>query len=588
MTEGTQRRLAAIVSADVVGYARLMGRDEAGTLRRLNAHRSELIDGLIEKHGGRIVKTMGDGLLLEFASVVAAVECCVAVQEGMAARNADAGEDAIRFRIGVHLGDVIVEGDDIFGDGVNIAARLQEIGEAGGVVILSNAHDSVHGRIEAGFVDGGEQDLKNIARPVRVWRWSGDSGRTAVPSNGAPLPLPDKSSIAVLPFDNMSGDPEQEYFADGVTEDIITALSKFHSFLVIARHSTFTYKGRAVNVGDVGRELGVRYVVEGSIRKAGNRVRVTAQLIEAAGGNHLWAERYDRDLEDIFALQDEISETIVGAVEQEIGSVERSRATRKRPDSLEAWELLQRGLHHVWQMNREGLEAGADLLRQSIAKDASFAQAHSQLAFTLLHQVFLGTTDDAGRTLSDAEIHTTEALKYDNGDSLAHEMFARILSVQHRHDEAVTEAKRAVQFNPNSASANMALAFVCMSANRSAEALDPIDRAIRISPKDPRLFTHLLTKGFLLGEVGRLDEGLELIRQATSMPHGDYRPALMLGRFASEAGFIEEPQKAAERVMELNPDFTLKLFETKLQANFHPDVMQRIIHYLSRLDLPKE
>lgn len=399
--------------------------------------------------------------------------------------------------------------------------------------------------------------------------------------------LPDKPSIAVLPFDNMSGDPEQEYFTDGVTEDIITALSKFHSFLVIARNSTFTYKGQAVNVGDVGRELGVRYVVEGSIRKAGNRVRVTAQLIEAASGNHVWAERYDRDLDDIFALQDEITETIVSAIEQEIGSVERTRATQKRPDSLEAWELLQRGLHHVWQMNREGLQAGADLLRQAIAKDPGFAQAHSQLAFTLMHQVFLGTTDDIEQALSDAETHTTEALKYDDRDSLAHEMQARILLIQQSFDEAVAEARRAVQFNPNSASANFALATVYHFADRHAEAVEWIDRASRLSPKDPRHYVHLLGKGSILCELGRPEEGIELLRRAVSMPHGDPRTALFLARYLAEAGLIEEAQKAAARMLELNPDFTLGLFESKLSSHMHPDLKQRALYYLGQLDIPK-
>ena len=298
MDEGTKRRLAAIVSADVVGYSRLMGRDEAGTLRRLNAHRSELIDPMIEKHSGRIVKTTGDGLLLEFQSVVAAVECSVAVQEGMAERNADAGDDAIRFRIGVHLGDVIVEGDDIFGDGVNIAARLQEIGETDGITLSRTAQENVAGRIDAKFVDGGEQQLKNIAAPVQVWRWSVGSDPAMATTAEAPLALPDKPSIAVLPFDNMSGDPEQGFFADGMAEDIITDLSRNRGFFVIARNSSFTYRGEAVSVQRVARELGVSYVLEGSVRKAGDRIRVTAQLVDAPSGNHVWAARYDRELKD--------------------------------------------------------------------------------------------------------------------------------------------------------------------------------------------------------------------------------------------------------------------------------------------------
>jgi len=319
MAEGTQRRLAAIVSADVVGYSRLMGVDETGTLSDLRAHRAELIDGKIAEYGGRIVKTMGDGLLLEFASVVEATQCMVEVQKGMAERNEGTDEARrIIFRIGVNLGDIIIDGEDILGDGVNIAARLQEIAEPGGVSISRRVYEDVQERLDTAFEDTGEQSLKNIAKPVHVWRWSpGKSSPSDTPEaiDQAPLPLPSKPSIAVLPFDNMSGDPEQEYFADGIAEDVITALSRFGSLFVIARNSSFTYKGQAVDVKRVGQELGVRYVVEGSVRKAGNRVRITAQLIDAASGNHIWADRFDGSLDDVFELQDQITEQIVVAVE---------------------------------------------------------------------------------------------------------------------------------------------------------------------------------------------------------------------------------------------------------------------------------
>jgi adenylate cyclase len=590
MSEGTQRRLAAIVSADVVGYSRLMGVDETGTLAAMRAHRSELWNPVIEQYGGRVVGTAGDSLLIEYASAVAAVESSVAVQRGMIDRNADLPEERrMLLRIGVNIGEVVIEGDDIFGDGVNVAARLQAIADTGGIVISGNIHEQVNGKLDVTFSDDGEREFKNIDRPVHVWRWLPDAKAKSddAATSDQPLALPDKPSIAVLPFDNMSGDPEQEYFADGITEDVITALSKFHSFLVIARNSTFTYKGNAVDVSEIGKELGVRYVVEGSVRKAGNRVRITSQLIEAASGNHVWAERYDRNLEDIFDLQDEITETIVGAVEQEIGSVERTRAVQKHPDSLEAWELLQRGLHHLWQMNADGLRTSAVFFRQSIAKDPSFAQAHSYLAFSLMHQVILGFTDDVDQFWSSAETHATEALKFDDRDSLAHEMQARILSFQHNHDEAVTEARRAVQFNPNSSSANFTLGIMCYWANRCAEGLEPVDRAIRLSPKDPRYFHHSLLKGAILCEIGRAEEGLILLRRSASLPHGDYRPAMYLACHAAEAGLIDEAQKAAAKLLELKPDFTLGLFETKLSAHMHRDLVKRNLKSLSRLDLPK-
>jgi adenylate cyclase len=294
---------------------------------------------------------MGDGMLVEFASVVDAVRTAVETQAAVAKRYAGLPEDKrIEFRVGINLGDVIIDGDDIHGDGVNVAARLESLAEPGGVCVSDKVYEEVRDRTDFAFEDLGEREVKNIDRPVRVWQWIVDAGLAAdVPAKtDEPLSLPDKPSIAVLPFDNMSGDPEQEYFGDGIAEDVITALSRFNSLFVIARNSSFTYKGQAVDIAQVGRELGVRYVVEGSVRKAGNRVRITAQLIDAASGNHLWADRFDRDITDIFELQDEITETVVGAVEQEIGSTERTRATHMHPENLQAWELLQRGLFHVW------------------------------------------------------------------------------------------------------------------------------------------------------------------------------------------------------------------------------------------------
>ena len=315
MTKGTQRRLAAIVSADVVGYSRLMGMDEARTHARLQAQFSELVKPQIDAHGGRVVKLMGDGLLAEFTSVIDAVNWAVAVQKGAAEFDVGESDDQrIEYRIGVNLGDVIVDGEDIFGDGVNVAARLQEIASLGGVCVSDKVHTEVHGKLSVAFTDGGAQQLKNIASPVRVWRWAIEGRGAPAPMSGAidPLPLPDKPSIAVLPFDNMSGDPEQDFFADGISEDIITELSRMPWFFVIARNSSFAYKGRAVDVKQISSELGVRYVLEGSVRKAGNRLRITAQLVDAVTGKHVWAERYDRYIDDIFDVQDEVTRATAG------------------------------------------------------------------------------------------------------------------------------------------------------------------------------------------------------------------------------------------------------------------------------------
>ena len=366
-----ERRLAAILAADVAGYTALMGADEAGTLGRLTDLRREFLEPLIADHHGRIVKLMGDGLLVEFTSVVDAVLCALAWQKGV-----DDRDKGLQFRIGVNLGDVIVEGDDIHGDGVNIAARLEGLAEPGGTCLSGDAFRQVRGKVEAQFEDLGERDLKNVAEPVRVYRIAGEQPSTIATSPTTKLPsLPDKPSIAVLPFVNMSEDPEQEIFSDGITEDIITELSRFRSLFVIARNSSFSYKGQSPKVQDVGRELGVKYVVEGSVRKAGNRVRITAQVVDATSGNHLWAERYDREPADIFALQDEITQTIVGAVEPELSAAEREQAVRTPPESLDAWETYQRGLWYLWGLTKDGLAEAQHLLRRAQELDPGFATA---------------------------------------------------------------------------------------------------------------------------------------------------------------------------------------------------------------------
>ena len=355
--QGVERKLAAILSADVVGYSRLMSEDEAGTLARLKAHRAEFIDPEIASHGGRIVKLMGDGALVEFPSVVDAVDCSVAMQQGMAKRNADVPDGKrIDFRIGINLGDIIIEGDDIYGDGVNVAARIQEIAASGGVCISGDAYRQVKGKINAAFDDLGEQQVKNIPEPVRVYRWTdavADPMPGSVTTAGA-LPLPDKPSIAVLPFTNMSGDPEQEYFSDGITEDIITELSRFRSLFVIARNSSFAFKGEPVDVKRIARELGVRYILEGSVRRAGNRVRITAQLLDTETGSHIWAEKFDRDLEDIFELQEEITRNVVGSIAPQIEMAELERSRKLSGANLSAYELSLKAQAFLY----DGLRAG--------------------------------------------------------------------------------------------------------------------------------------------------------------------------------------------------------------------------------------
>jgi adenylate cyclase len=365
--ERVHRRLSAIIAADVVGYSRMMGRDEAGTLARLKALRAEFLHPKVAEYGGRIVKTTGDGALIEFPSAVYAVSHAVDVQLGMAERNKNLPSDRqIQLRFGINVGDVIIDEEDIYGDGVNVAARLEALAQPGGICISARVYEYIGDRLDVAFDDLGEQTVKNIAEPVHVYRIRlAESAGPIVGDSLESLPLPNKPSIAVLPFVNMSGDSEQEYFADGITEDLITALSRIRWFFVIARNSCFAYKGQSLDIRDVARKLGVAYVLEGSVRRAGNRVRITAQLIDGRSGNHVWAQRYDREMEDIFAVQDEITATLAGAIEPELGKAERERARAKRPDELRAWDLCQRGLWHTYKRTREDLVEAQRLFRKA-------------------------------------------------------------------------------------------------------------------------------------------------------------------------------------------------------------------------------
>ena len=457
------RRLTAILAADVAGYSRLMGADEEGTHERLKALRRDLLDPKIAEHHGRIVKTAGDGLLLEFASVVDAVRCAVAVQQVMPECNRDvAADNRIELRIGINLGDVIVEGEDLYGDGVNIAARIEALADAGGVFVSNTVHDHVRDRLPFVFEDLGEQQVKNIARPVRVYRvrtplthpdasapgsplsriaGEGAERQRREAGEGNTLALPDKPSIAVLPFANMSGDPEQEYFADGMVEEIITALSRIRWLLVIARNSTFTYKGKAVDVKQVGRELGVRYILEGSVRRAGGRVRITAQLIDAQGGAHLWAERYDRGLADIFAVQDEITERVVAAIEPELYTAEHIRSQRKPQQSLDAWECIIRALAYVGQSTRAGGEEAEALCRRAIAIAPDYGQAHSLLAWVILRRTAPSRLD---AVLPEASAEARRALRLDDHDPWAHIVQGAVLFRTRRHEEAERSYRRGI------------------------------------------------------------------------------------------------------------------------------------------------
>ena len=434
-----ERRLAAILAADVVGYTRLMGEDEAGTLQRLKDLRAQILDPLIAEHHGRLVKLMGDGSLIEFASAVDAVSCAVAWQDATGdGAGEESANDQLQFRIGINLGDVMIDGDDLYGDGVNIASRLEALAEPGGICLSAKVYEEVRTKLDHVFDDLGMQEIKNVADPIRVYRIITGSGPAKPASQSEPKTTPrEKPSIAVLPFDNMSGDPEQEFFADGITEDLITALSKIRWFFVIARNSTFSYKGQAVEVTQAAKELGVRYVLEGSVRRAGNRVRITAQLVDATTGHHVWAERYDRNIEDIFALQDEMTLTIVGAVEPELSAAERERALAKPPENLDAWETYQRGLWNMWRFQKESNAEAPGLLRRAHELDPNFATAYAHEAYAHYLNVIMGWAEDQDATLARGLEAAETALSIDDKDAIAWFAQGRILMMQGDHDASV-------------------------------------------------------------------------------------------------------------------------------------------------------
>ena len=451
--ERVERRLTAILAADVAGYSRLMGSDEEGTLARLKMLRREVVDPKIKEHRGRIVKTTGDGLLSEFASVVDAVRCAIEVQREMGARNAGVpAERRIDFRIGVNLGDIIIDDNDIFGDGVNVAARLEALAEPGGICVSRAVRDQVRDKLAIPFEDMGEQQVKNIARPVRAFRIllaERAEGPSIPPETAAPRPPPDRPSIAVLPFNNVSGDPEQKYFVDGITEDIITALSKWRWFLVIARNSTFSYKGKSVDLKEICRDLGVRYVLEGSMRRAGQRVRITSQLIDTATGTHLWAERYDRDLTDIFAVQDDITSRVAAAIEPALSRAESQRVIAKRPEHMGAWDYCQRGFWYVNKGSATDGQAAYGLFKQALMLDPNLADAHLGLARALVVQWNYGPVEDFAPLVRQARESALQAVALDSENPQAQYVLAQTSHWAGDVGAAIAHASRAIELNGN-------------------------------------------------------------------------------------------------------------------------------------------
>jgi adenylate cyclase len=575
-----ERRLAAILAADVAGYSRLMGVDEEGTLAALKACRRELIDPKIAEHHGRIVKTTGDGALVEFASAVDAVRCAMEIQCVMAERNAAIPEDRrIEFRMGINVGDVIIDEGDIYGDGVNIAARVETLASPVAICLSENAYQQIKGKLTLDVSDMGEQQLKNIVQPVRVYRVRLDATTaTLTPA------LPDKPSIAVLPFANMSGGPEQEYFVDGIVEDIITGLSRIKWLFVIARNSTFTYKGRAVDVKQVGRELGVRYVLEGSVRKVADRVRITAQLIDAATGAHVWAERYDRKSDDIFALQDEITLSVVGAIEPSLRLAEIERAKRKRPDSLDAYDLVLRAIPGVYSRMPEPSKNALVFLERALLLDPNYALAHACVA-ECHHSLFL--RDGMREENRAASVrHAQVAITYGQDDALALTLAGFCIGME-GHDRAAAFAafEAALAVSPSSALTYILGSVILAFAEEADRAIDWAGRGLRLSPLDPWRSSALLSLSLANFHRGCYEEAVAFARQSVQSSPAFSIPYVALAAPLAKLGRLEEARAARARVLELQPVFRYGQFLASV--NCKPTLTASLIDGLRAAGLPE-
>ncbi len=532
---------------------------------------------------------MGDGLLLEFPSVVDATACAIAVQEGIALRNAEVPEDRrIAFRIGVNLGDIIIEGDDILGDGVNIAARLEALAEPGGVAISGRIYEDVRDRLDAAFADTGEQSLKNIARPIRVWHWFGAAEEASAASTSLTvqsqtpldLSLPDKPSIAVLPFENRSGDPEQEFFADGMAEDIISALSQFDSLFVIARNSTFSFKGQTVSTAEVSEALDVRYVIDDSIRKAGNRIRVAAQLVDASSGSPIWAERYDRDLEDIFAVQDEITEAIVGAVAPEIDEAESRLAKRKSPENLDIWSRYQLALASFYSSTQDGIKEAIRRCDEINVRAPKFAQAYAVGSNARCR--YTAHFGNAEIMLQEAEEKTRIAVKLEPQSHLCVNAIARVYSYRELHGMAITKAQEAVSLNSNHAFSAYSLGFFLYRSERCEEAIVQLDRAIRLSPRDSFAAGFFGIRGICQFCLGRYEEAAEWTLRSCNAPNP--RPNLPPWAIASlqKIGRYQEAKALLSDYQRRTPEAGLNAFRDQT-LEMYPEVAGSIDTLLDAL-----
>jgi len=576
-----RKRLAAILAADVEGYSRLMATDELSTVALLDAGRA-LFRKHVGAHGGRVVDTAGDSVLAVFETASGAVNAAVEAQKEQA--QLAAGTTAMRFRIGVHLGDVIEKSDGtVYGDGVNIAARLQALAEPGGIMVSDVVYGAVRDRTATVFEDRGDHSVKNIARPVRAFRVPIEALESR---KAGASPTKRKPSVAILPFNNMSGDPDQEYFADGITEDIITLLSKNRWLFVVARNSTFAYKGRAVDVRRVAQELSADYVVEGSVRKAGKRARITAQLLDGATGAHIWAERYDRDLEDIFAVQDDVTGAIAARIEPEVGEVERQRVQRKPTENLDAWDCYHLGLSHMYRFDRESNVEAQRLFRRAIEFDPQFAEAHARLAYcAVLEMVYFDGLPTPG-SLDEALAIARRAASIDDRDAFAHLSVARVHLARREYDDALAECRASIELNPTLAQAYCAMGDALSYSGKIEDAIAQFEKALKLSPQDPWRWAFYSYQALAYIFLAQYERAVETARMALRVPNCQYwanaHLAGALGHLARE----QEARVAVDELLQRKPGFTVAYAKEHLFYIDHPQQLERYLEGLRKAGVP--
>jgi adenylate cyclase len=584
-----QRRLAAILAADMVGYSRLMEADEVDTIARQKAHRTQLIDPQIAKHNGRIVKTIGDGLLAEFPSVVDAVSCAVEVQQAMVTREADVPDDQrIRYRVGINLGDIVIDGEDILGEGVNIASRLEGLSEPGGIFISRAAHDQIQGKLPLTLDDLGRHRVKNIARPVHVYQVRlADSSILPKPTKEQSVAVApaEKPSIAVLPFANMSADPEQEYFADGMVEDITTGLSRIRWLTVIARNSCFVYKGRAVDLRQVGRELGVRYVLEGSVRRAADRVRITAQLVEAENGGHLWADRFDGTLADVFDLQDQITAGVVAAIEPSVRGAEIERAKRKRPDNLDAYDSYLRALERTYTFTPAGRTAALSLLEAAVALQPDYAEAHGLAAFCRMQRFLWEGRAPADRDAALAHAETVAASRTDDATTLAFAALA-ISALAGRHDAALAMVQRALAQNPSSATAHNAGAVLSSRIGQHERAKVHSADSLRLSPFDPMRYIPETAVATVRMVEGDREAALAGLQRALAVNPAFAPARIFEAACLARLGRLDEAKDSLRRLLEKAPDTRIATLRERT-LNIDDLIFDAVVNDLRSIGLPE-